>query len=217
MAKGLNELSAAYRTRQAMRSIAKKVLYEEYPRPRYGTVNSVSIASRTCAVEYPDETGSYVDVGYGGIVPEVGSVVRVAGPIAGRYIDDVLTGFASVGRGAWTIPDSDEVMVAPWVVGNIGSERDAQYRREGDLVRLRGLVSTPSFSGLAASVMVLPEGHEPPEQEYLMAYSYNSSASPEDQYKVRPFRLNTSGGILLLEAMGADSWINFANSWSVST
>ena len=92
MTSTLGKLNNAYRTRDALIALIKKVVGQERPLPRQATVTSVHLVARTCVVNYPGET---IDVTLfcGSIMPaEAGCVVRVAGPAGARYVEGVVSG-----------------------------------------------------------------------------------------------------------------------------
>lgn len=92
MSANLSDYNSAARMRGAMQTIAEEVLDYKYPQPRYATVTAIDLTNRRATVQYPDETATFT-LPVGSIMPtNIGAVVRVAGRVGARYIDEVLDG-----------------------------------------------------------------------------------------------------------------------------
>jgi hypothetical protein len=82
----------ATRFRDTIASFSEGAVERLRPAPRYATVVTIDRVGRTCTVRFPGETATTpVTVPMGSIQPsKAGQVVRVAGTLGDRYIDDVM-------------------------------------------------------------------------------------------------------------------------------
>lgn len=86
----LNELNSAARVREAIIKVAQETVEQERPRARYATVISRDQTARTLVVQYPDEASTFT-VPCGALMPLAnGQVVRIAGLMGDRYVDDII-------------------------------------------------------------------------------------------------------------------------------
>lgn len=82
----------AAKMRDVIRAIVVKEIERLRPSPAYATVVSIDRVLRLCEVRFPeDDSTTSLVVGMGSIQPSaVGQIVRVAGVVGDRYIDDVM-------------------------------------------------------------------------------------------------------------------------------
>jgi hypothetical protein len=93
---GLGDFDFGVRMTEAIYKIAQQAIQNEYPRPRYATVVDVNNTTKKVAVQYPDEGGTF-EVPLPLMAPvSLGAVVRIAGFLGTRYIEDVISGGATV-------------------------------------------------------------------------------------------------------------------------
>ena len=209
----LADLSAAYRTRDAIAKIAQDVVYSEYPRPRYAVVQSVDTSNRVAMVRYTDEEVDF-PVTAGSMCPVgAGAVVRLAGPTGARYIDDVISGNVSI-NGVDTLTAWTAVSFASgWA--NLGSGYQAmQYRKEGDKVCLRGYAEKLSATSGSETILTLPVGFRPPATLLDGVWSFVTGASPAQATRAVVFQTDgriTIGGIALT---GSSNWLCLNYSFS---
>jgi len=199
---GLADIASAFRTRDAIRRIAREVVMSEIPRPRYAVVVSVDALARIVTLRYPDETATF-PMKAGSLLPlAAGAVVRLAGPNGARYIEDVISGGVSVngvdtstGIGPWT----DVTFNTGW--GNIGGVyQNCQYRTERDLVRLRGFARKPAAVAVAEAAFTLPVGLRPPANLFLSAWTSDGGATPIQAQ--RPIGINADGTVTSILGLG---------------
>lgn len=157
------DLNMADRTKRAIRAIAKRVVYEEYPRPRWASVVSIDIPNRQVTVEYPDDVANDFVAKCRSILPTtVGQVVQIGGPAGRPYVSDVI-GQASVGQVTGTVTYGTN-----WT--NFGSTWGGiTCTKIGERVYLDGLVKrvTAATSG-TVTVMTVPLGFRPPA-DYILS------------------------------------------------
>lgn len=105
------DVNLAHRMKAVIRSIVKKVLDEQYPAPRYATVDEVDLPNSRATVIYPDEPGNPVSLPITALAPDAGNMVRVSGPRGARYIDEVIDGgfFSRSGGGLKSGIDSQGI------------------------------------------------------------------------------------------------------------
>lgn len=85
-----DQLNSAVRVKETIERVAMGVVDTVRPASRYATVVSYNTAARTAVVQYPDEAGTFT-VKCGGVLPTAnGQVVRIAGQVGDRYVDDVI-------------------------------------------------------------------------------------------------------------------------------
>lgn len=86
----LDDWDFATRFRDVIVEVAESVVERVRPGHRYAKVMSIDRANRKCTVHFPGEPGDVV-VPMGSIQPaQVGQIVRIAGSLGDRYIDDVM-------------------------------------------------------------------------------------------------------------------------------
>lgn len=109
---GFDEYRIAAKARDVIRLIVNKEIRQLRPAPAYATVIAIDRAGRRCQVRFAeDDEDSYSSVGMGSIQPAaVGQVVRVAGVLGDRFIDDVMgTAYVEGVAAGYAIGD-----VRPW-------------------------------------------------------------------------------------------------------
>jgi hypothetical protein len=207
--KSISDLEAAYRARDAIRKLARDEVLSEYPRPRYAVVQSVDSVNRTCVVRYVDEETDFT-VRAGSMLPLAGNaVVRLDGPNGARYIDDVISGEVSIngidtssGITTWTAVGFQN----SWINQGSGFQV-VQYRKERDLVRLRGMCKKSTSAGAGEVVFTLPADHRPSSTLYIGTWSSDNAASPIQAQ--RAIQINTNGTVVVASAMtGTSVWLS---------
>jgi len=84
------EYAAALNARDTIARIVSEQLERDRPRYRYGYVQSIDRVNRLCQVQFV-EGGDFVTVQMGSLQPQkVGQIVRVAGLMGDRFVDDVM-------------------------------------------------------------------------------------------------------------------------------
>lgn len=82
-----------YSTAAKMRDLIRRIVADELeklrPGYRYGTVVSVDTVAHRCQVQFPGETATS-SISLGSVTPSAGAIVRVAGIVGDRYVDDVM-------------------------------------------------------------------------------------------------------------------------------
>jgi hypothetical protein len=80
----------ATRFRDAITAICESVIEKMRPSARYAEIVTIDRPNRKCTVKYPGETNA-VSIPMGSIQPaRPGQIVRIAGVLGDRYIDDVM-------------------------------------------------------------------------------------------------------------------------------
>ncbi len=99
-----------------------------------------------------------------------------------RRLADAELRLARLAPTPWTEPTLEN----SWIHYNStsGSWTRVAYRREGDVVRLRGLLRKNSDSGAGESIFTLPSDFRPPKQTMLECASYESGTYARDRLTV---------------------------------
>lgn len=85
-----DEYGTAAALRDYIRNEVNAQLNQQLPRYRYGAVTSINRTNRTCMVTFAGDEGD-VPVKMGSLQPySVGQIVRVAGLLGDRFVDDVM-------------------------------------------------------------------------------------------------------------------------------
>lgn len=208
----LSELESAYRTRDAIRRLALEVVLSEYPRPRYAVVTEIDLPQRIVTVQYPEDETATFKIQAGSMMPtEVGAIVRLAGSNGARYIDDVISGEVTVPGleitepTAWTTPAFQN----GWG-GFPTPTQTVQYRREGDLVRMRGLCRKLSSAAGNEILFTLPSGFRPPVNGGLLFGCWTSDGGASPIQAQRPVSINSNGQVTInVQLTGGTNWVSF--------
>lgn len=101
-----------------------------------------------------------------------------------------------------TVPWTAMTLLAPWV--NYGSGyQNAQYRKVGDMVYLRGLIKSGT---VGAGIWNIPAGHHPPTYHHIAGIANDKICN-----------LRPGGGVLVMTAGDATQWVSLDNCyWSVT-
>ena len=91
--------NTAARFKQAVESIAEGVVKRLFPQPRFAVVDSIDFPNRKVTVHYPEDAANTFTVPVATVMPVVnGATVRLAGPVGGRFVDEVLDGQIALQR-----------------------------------------------------------------------------------------------------------------------
>lgn len=193
----LGDFNSAARLREIIRTIASEVVEEIYPRPRFATVTAINVTLRTATVQYPDDAATFT-IPYGGVTPAVGSIVRVAGRIGSKYIDDVMTG-----PGVW----ANLTLQNSWVNYG-GGWALAGYSKRDDRVSLRGLVSSGTNN---VAMFTLPVGFRPVSYELFGSIASNGAVQ-HGRIDVFP-----DGTVLISTETPYNAWVSLSGiSFSIA-
>lgn len=197
------EVNSAYRTRDSMRRMIAAVIDERRPRPRLATVVALdaNYTPTKIILQYPNETATF-DLSAGTLIPQVGSVVRMGGPVGGRYIENIVSGgvefdglVQDYGIGAWKAG----APTGSWSSPNIN--KTIRYRTEsgGAVLRVTGYVEYAGTWSFGATIFTLDEDWRPATTRRASGVGFSGTGGT-----TKPIGLEVTTGGLVYPVATAD-------------